>query len=425
MVKRAPAGGREVIVYGVLAFIVIVGVLLAVFVDVVRGAAYALGGLLFMSIVAAVRWKYGTLAPQKGTPGVEEFTIALALLAVAFLVLIVGLVAIFMIDQTMVGIVLLVIGGFIACVGAHYLHLCSAVEAWLGRPAQRAPALQEPKTFGGIVGVLCVYLLLQPAVALIFLYAQGRLGWASALYALLFSSSYVVACILLVRKKPYAVPFATAVLWSSIIWIALTVTVRLFTQWSFISPAARLDALGPLQAVLWPALGLVYLRSSSRVKAIYGPLREEARGITPYALLGIVFSLLNPVTGILCAVLALRRVRAHPALRGTALAIAALAVALIVLAASVGMVGLKSYVAAKPVCVDDDGGVAPYVRGTVLFTDGTRGVDRCVKPTVVDDACTGKNCKVQEFHCLNEPATERYVEVECPVGCSDGACIGK
>ena len=75
-----------------------------------------------------------------------------------------------------------------------------------------------------------------------------------------------------------------------------------------------------------------------------------------------------------------------------------------------------SLVKGQPTCVDSDGGLNPYVKGTyqTCHSDGW-----CTLPR--SDACLNANT-LREAYCENNIAIENF-SVNCPNGCSDGACL--
>jgi len=87
-------------------------------------------------------------------------------------------------------------------------------------------------------------------------------------------------------------------------------------------------------------------------------------------------------------------------------------------------------------CVDSDGGKNIYIKGAAKsFNSKTTlyvGEDSCATPndgpakyTTGLSSCSGNNCYVNENYCgpYQNAVIPQHKFVQCPNGCTDGACI--
>ena len=96
---------------------------------------------------------------------------------------------------------------------------------------------------------------------------------------------------------------------------------------------------------------------------------------------------------------------------------------------SCGAITLYNPTTPVTACNDTDGGIFPFVKGTVYATDGV-GADMCRTITktggsttsIPIKACAGDTCYVMEFYCLASNNLG-FVEIKCPYDCLNGACI--
>ncbi len=81
-----------------------------------------------------------------------------------------------------------------------------------------------------------------------------------------------------------------------------------------------------------------------------------------------------------------------------------------------------------PVCTDTDGGIEPYIIGTVnvpYWGYDSPYTDYCedIKTYEPFSSCTGAQCGVREFYCTEPLTGLGWNDVQCPNGCSNGACL--
>jgi len=83
-----------------------------------------------------------------------------------------------------------------------------------------------------------------------------------------------------------------------------------------------------------------------------------------------------------------------------------------------------------PYCFDTDGGNTPTLQGTRVYFDGTNTVaetDSCLYTdntglhNVTSCPAADPNCQLDEFFCLDSQGS--VATVDCPLGCTNGACI--
>ena len=81
----------------------------------------------------------------------------------------------------------------------------------------------------------------------------------------------------------------------------------------------------------------------------------------------------------------------------------------------------------KPQCTEDDGGKNPLILGTTFpsrMADHTGATDYCQKTSTgqPEEKCSGVDCSLREFYCIDGSPDEFYNNIPCPSGCKDGAC---
>lgn len=87
-----------------------------------------------------------------------------------------------------------------------------------------------------------------------------------------------------------------------------------------------------------------------------------------------------------------------------------------------------------PACSENDGGNKPGIKGAIKetrYSDGPKHEDYCedlntLQPTYDENeinTCKGDSCGLREYYCTDPYVTTAYVDVPCPNGCSNGACI--
>ncbi len=83
----------------------------------------------------------------------------------------------------------------------------------------------------------------------------------------------------------------------------------------------------------------------------------------------------------------------------------------------------------KPKCSEDDGGKNPLVLGTTFpsrIADHTGATDYCQITSTgqppESGECSGADCSLREFFCVDGSPDEFYNDISCPSGCKNGVC---
>ena len=83
----------------------------------------------------------------------------------------------------------------------------------------------------------------------------------------------------------------------------------------------------------------------------------------------------------------------------------------------------------KPQCTENDGGKNPLVLGTTFpsrIADHTGSTDYCQITSTgqppESGACSGSDCSLREFFCVEGSPDEFYNDIPCPSGCKNGVC---
>ena len=100
-------------------------------------------------------------------------------------------------------------------------------------------------------------------------------------------------------------------------------------------------------------------------------------------------------------------------------------VCLVLIVFLIMLMNFSSSAPCTEVCIDSDGGVYPYIKGSTFGYDSYGGTGTCMNYT---DKCDGLN-RIMEFKCSyqNDPTGGNgYVSmsnIPCDYGCQDGACL--
>jgi len=85
--------------------------------------------------------------------------------------------------------------------------------------------------------------------------------------------------------------------------------------------------------------------------------------------------------------------------------------------------------ASKPQCSEDDGGKNPLVLGTTFpsrIADHTGATDYCQITSTgqppENGECSGSDCSLREFFCVDGSPDEFYNDIPCSSGCKNGVC---
>jgi len=85
--------------------------------------------------------------------------------------------------------------------------------------------------------------------------------------------------------------------------------------------------------------------------------------------------------------------------------------------------------ASKPQCTEDDGGKNPLILGTTFpsrIADHTGSTDYCQITSTgqppESGECSGSDCSLREFFCVEGSPDEFYNDIPCPSGCKNGVC---
>ncbi|MEK6842436.1 MAG: hypothetical protein AABX84_01360 [Nanoarchaeota archaeon] len=82
----------------------------------------------------------------------------------------------------------------------------------------------------------------------------------------------------------------------------------------------------------------------------------------------------------------------------------------------------------KPQCTENDGGENPLILGTTFpsrIADHPGNTDYCRKISTggwEEDGCSGPDCSLREFFCVEGSPDELYNDLPCPSSCEEGVC---
>lgn len=133
---------------------------------------------------------------------------------------------------------------------------------------------------------------------------------------------FILVGLFLLKKKPYAVKFSKIVLITTLVTniILLLLKEIVFSPPFFISP------------IIWA----LYLYKSKRVKVVYSSLKEAEKGFQVWSILGIIFSFMAPLFGIIFSIVALKNISKNKKLKGMGLSIISLIIGIVVFLISFG-----------------------------------------------------------------------------------------